>query len=319
MLIKFLGDVYLDGKYTIDFPIDMFVVNLEFPISRRGKPSKGKVNLKSEKSYIKETFGTNPIAVCLANNHIFDYGFEAFNDTISFLDSNTIGYFGINTSNPYMINLKDKKIALFGYVCSSTHPAKEDGYNVSELYLEKILEDITKIKNEVDFIVLQFHWGEEEIPFPKYSDVQIAHQCIEAGADLIIGHHAHVIQSHEVYMGKHIFYGLGNFIFPDLNVDAMYDGKQFTQKYVKKQNRQNRQSIVVEVNNKLEINFFTAEFKDGIVKKKKISIPKWIPESEQSFYQRLSYQKKINMLKKFMYNPRIPSIVHLKRFLGLEK
>ncbi|HIP47599.1 MAG TPA: CapA family protein [Lutibacter sp.] len=322
--MTFLGDVYLDKKYDIDFPINDIVFNLEFPISKEGVPARNKVNLKSETPYILDTFNSIPKAVCLANNHIMDYGVEAFDDTLQYLNSESINYFGAgirndNYNNPAILKIENKSIAVLGYACPSTHPSELNGIGASELIIENVLQDITNIRKNVDFMVLQFHWGEEEIPFPKYSDVEIAHKCIDAGADLIIGHHAHVVQSYEEYNGKYIFYGIGNFIFPDLYVDSMHNGEEFTSTYVKKQNKENRESIVVTLDDRLKVDFFTIEFKDGIVKKKKISIPTWIPVSEQSFYKRLSNQKKINMLKKFIRNPKVPNINHFKRLLGLKK
>ena len=143
MLITILGDVYLNKKYDVDFTLDSFIFNLEYTISEQGDPATGKVNLKTEKSFIKETFGIQPKAVCLANNHIFDYGIEAFNDTLHYLDSQKVEYFGAgnerdNYNNPVILRTDGKKIALLGYTCPSTHPAYMDNYTASELNISKI-------------------------------------------------------------------------------------------------------------------------------------------------------------------------------------
>lgn len=322
MNLHFFGDIYLDKKYDIDFPINNFIFNLEYSISIQGTPTKNKVNLIAEEMYIYETFGKKPNAVCLANNHIMDNGVIGFNNTLSHLDIEQIEYFGAgekkdNYHNPLILDHNNKKIALLGYVCPSTHPAKIDDFGVAELEINNVLQDIKDIKKKVDFIVLQFHWGMEEIPFPKYTDVKIAHQCINSGADMIIGHHPHVMQSYEIYKGKYIFYSLGNFIFPDLDVPSNYNGETFTDRYRKKQELEHRQSIVVSLDNELNVDFFTVELKKGIVRQKKAFVPKWIPDSENSFHKRLIYQQKMNMIKKFIRNPKLPSLDHFKRFLGV--
>jgi len=323
MILNLMGDVYLNKRVTIDFMLgNYFIFNLEAPISKRGTPFKNKVNLRLEKSFIFESFGSYPKAVCLANNHIMDYGIEAFNDTLEFLASNSIKYFGAgnksnNYNNPYILEFGDKRIAILGYACESTHFSYTDGTKPANLIVENVIKDIKEAKKNSDYTIIQFHWGDEEIPFPKFSDVETAHRCIEAGADLIIGHHAHVIQSHEIYKGKHIFYGIGNFIFPDLNEPSKYDGEKFTKSYIKKQNRENRQSIVVTLNKELEVDFFTVEFDHNMLKKRRVSIPKWIPNSDKGFKKKYTIQKKINMVKKFVRNPKIPNQSHLKRFFGV--
>jgi len=83
--------------------------------------------------------------------------------------------------------------------------------------LEKAINDIKLLKHKVDHIVLLLHWGGrvEGGQFPDWDQPQIAHELIDAGADLIIGHHPHTIQPYEIYKGKYIFYSLGNFCFSD--------------------------------------------------------------------------------------------------------
>jgi len=316
--MTFLGDVYLDKVYDIKFELNDFIFNLEYPLSCKGIPAQDKVNLCQEKSYIKKTFIHNPMAVCLSNNHIMDFGTEAFERTLHILEQQKILYFGVQKSlsnyyNPLILNIDNKKIALFGYVCPSSHPSKVDDTGAIELQQEYIINDIHRYREKVDFIILQFHWGLEEIPFPKYNDVLLAHACIDAGADLIIGHHAHVIQSHEIYKNKHIFYGIGNFIFPNLNIESKYNGHQFTSRYLKQQKQHNLQSIVITLDCNLVVNFFTVKLEKDTIKKTKLDIPTWIPKSHNSFQKRLIRQRKINMIKKFLYNPKLPNLNQIKR------
>lgn len=253
----FTGDVYLDKPYKFHLEDETeFVINLEYPISKTGIPSIGKVNLRQDKSYLLETFGSRIVGVNLANNHIMDFGVEALNNTLSTLEELNLPYFGAgseedNFHNPLIIIRSKIKYALFGYCCSSTNAILSDEKSIGACPLHKtnVINDIKEYKAKGHFVVLNIHWGQEEIHIPKPEDVNMAREFIDNGADLIVGHHAHVIQSFEEYNSKHIFYGLGNFIFPDLNMPSMYDGTKYTSRYVKKQYSWNKESLLIKINN----------------------------------------------------------------------
>jgi poly-gamma-glutamate synthesis protein (capsule biosynthesis protein) len=324
MKLSFFGDTVLNRAYRIDFEIDRFVFNLETPLSCIGTPARNKVNICQERSYIKETFPTPPLAVSLANNHIMDFGDEAFSKTKESLKEQKIPYFGAglkseNFNNPSIIEFANKKIALCGYTCATAHPIFgnhiQNGSAV--LKIDKIIRDINSLKAEVDFIIIQPHWGIQDIPFPRFLDREIAHALIDAGADIIIGHHAHVIQSHEIYKGKYIFYGLGNFIFPDLDIPTRYDGEKFTARRIKKQEIEHRRSMVVTLNKNFEVDFFTVVLRDGVVSRSSFRVPNWLPDSNDSFRRKLSFYNKISMFKRFIRNPKLPNIGHLKSLIKL--
>lgn len=261
-ILTILGDIYLDRSYIVRGLDSPFIVNLEHPITKRGKPIPNKTNLQQERSYLLETFGGYPIAVCLANNHIFDYGDDGFQDTISYLSSNGVGYYGAgnpanNYYNPFVVELKGRRLGLFGYVCPTTHPVfcNEKGSGVARIDLEKILLDMKAHRDALDLIIISLHWGEEEVPFPRPEDISLARQLIDHGADIIVGHHAHIIQSYELYKNKHIFYGLGNFLFPDLDTPCCHDGAHFTSRYEKRWFAENNQSIAVCVDEDLSVSY----------------------------------------------------------------
>jgi len=323
--LSFFGDTVLDKAYNIDFKIDKFVFNLETPLSCEGTPALHKVNICQERSYIEETFSSLPLAVSLANNHVMDFGEEAFSKTEMFLKEQGIPYFGAglsgdNFNNPSIIEFADKKIALCGYTCATANPifGDKNSKGSARLKLDNIITDIESLKSKVDFIIIQPHWGIQEIPFPRFYDVEIAHALIDAGADLIIGHHAHVIQSHEIYKGKYIFYGIGNFIFPDLDIPTQYDGKKFTARRVKKQEIEHRRSIVVTLDDNLWVDFFTVILENGVVRRSDFSLPRWIPNSKDDFKKRLSFENKRAMFRRFVRNPKMPNWGHLKSLLGVE-
>ncbi|MCH9739961.1 MAG: CapA family protein [Epsilonproteobacteria bacterium] len=326
MKLSFFGDTVLDKPYHLDFNIDKFVFNLETPLSCEGTPARHKVNICQEGSHIVDTFKGLPLAVSLANNHVMDYGEEAFAKTKMLLEEQEIPYFGAgvegdNFNNPVIIEFADKKIGLVGYSCPTTTPTFGDAEQSGSAYLsvENVLEDMEKLKGAVDLIIVQPHWGIQEIPFPTFKDRNIAHELIDAGADLIVGHHAHVIQSREIYKGKHIFYGIGNFIFPDLAVPRNHNGVEFTSMRYKTQEIEHRRSMVVTLDEDLNVDFFTVELNGDSVKENSFKLPTWLPDSEKSFQKKLTLEKRLIMLKNFTRNPKLPTLAHLKRFLKVKR
>jgi len=324
--LDFLGDVYLDKPYMVDLNLNEFIFNLEFPLSTSGIPAKNKINLGMDISYILETFKKFPVAVNLANNHIMDFGEEAFKTTIEYLENNNIQYFGAgnksnNYNNPCILNFNQKNIAFLGYSCPTTSAVfGNDVSNGSALLTdENVINDIILCKEKSDFIVVNLHWGDEEIIYPKPSDIDKARKFIDAGADLIIGHHAHVIQSHEIYKGKPIYYGIGNCIFPDFDLPSNFDGEVFQSRSSKIQAKHNKQTIVIHLDEELKVTHKTA-FLDGIkLKYSKVKIPKWLPKTANQYSNYYKLWAKSRMIKGFIQNPRIPSFSQMKLFLGVSK
>jgi len=324
--MKFIGDVFLDQPYEVGFKLKNYIFNLEFPLSTVGTPAQNKVNLGIDDSYILETFCTLPIAVNLANNHIMDYGEIGYEDTIQFLKKNKILYFGAgntsnNFNNPCVVKQDNKVISLLGYCCPSAHPifGTNTSNGAASLDLILIEKDILEQKEKSDFIVLNLHWGDEEISYPKPTDIEKARKIIDMGADLIIGHHAHVIQSMEIYKGKKIFYGIGNFLFPNLDVPSMFNGSKFTNRYKKIQNSKNRRSIIVTLDDALTISYKTTYFDDKSVFMKKTKVPKWLPKNNKEYRLYYKVWSKMRMLELYLKNPRIPTLKQIKLFLGINK
>lgn len=325
MKLTLFGDTYLDKPYNLNFDAGQYIVNLEYPISLRGTPAMDKVNLRQSRSYLKETFNHNPIAVNLANNHIMDYGEEAFYDTIQLLKANKIGFFGAgnkenNFNNPFILKTKQGNIAFLAYTSPDTHAIfGAKGENGSaKLEIVNVLNDINNVRPLCDFLVLNLHWGIEESAYPRPSDVKKARAFIDAGADLIVGHHAHVIQSVEQYKNRFIFYGIGNFIFPDLDTPAMFDGTKFNVRYKKKQLEKHRKSIVVHINKRFEIDYSHAFLDKQIVvlKQKHLKNKTRVLESETLFSSYLFFRKRKDMLSRWIKNPKIPDAKSLFRFFG---
>lgn len=157
--------------------------------------------------------------VSFANNHIGDYGQIGFNDTLKYLNENNILYAGAginieDASITRIINVRGKKIGFLGFtdVGPNWMAAKENTPGIllaSNPDFERI---ITREKEMVDYLVVSFHWGDEYKPATdRQKDLAI--RAVSAGADVIVGHHPHVIQEDTVINGKPVLFSLGNFVF----------------------------------------------------------------------------------------------------------
>ena len=141
--------------------------------------------------------------VSLANNHSRNFGQDGFDQTRYYLKKNGIRYFGdqINKQNiSYWADVRGTKIGWVGYSAF--------GHNKND-----VIDEIRRMRKEVDVLVVMPHWGAEYQLVHNTSQTRLAHIFIDAGADMVIGAHPHVIQPMEIYKGKPIFYSLGNFVF----------------------------------------------------------------------------------------------------------
>lgn len=141
-------------------------------------------------------------AVTLANNHTYDYGDEGYVDTVNNLNAAGITNFDINRNAIYEVD--DVKIGLVGLKAWSN----------STYYEDLLLKNIEDVKTKgADIIIVSFHWGNEGDNYPTDYQQKLGHLAIDNGADLVLGHHSHVLQGIEHYKGKSIVYSLANFCF----------------------------------------------------------------------------------------------------------
>lgn len=155
----------------------------------------------------------------LANNHTMDYKEAGLVNTMQVLHNNGISYIGAGVNDneakkPLVIQTKGYKIGFLGY---SMFSAQRSIYNKDKAAIcrvkDNINSEIKKAKSECDFLVVTVHWGNEFDFFPSDKQKKLAHEMIDSGADLLLGHHPHVLQGIEQYKDKYIFYSLGNFVF----------------------------------------------------------------------------------------------------------
>jgi poly-gamma-glutamate synthesis protein (capsule biosynthesis protein) len=166
-------------------------------------------------------------AVSLANNHSCDCDLEGLYNTIDILDKAGIAHFGAGhndeeASAPAILRHNDKTVCLLGYLQEYEYLYRGIGYHPSDkvgglnIYsLDKAITDIKKYKSQYDYVFVLPHWGLERSPYPLYDEVRDARRMIEAGADGVIGSHAHIVQPTIDYKGGIIAMNLGNFAFPD--------------------------------------------------------------------------------------------------------
>lgn len=214
----------LDEGYRSEISnTDIFMANQEFPFSDRGSAAPDKqftFRLPPSKVSLMNEIGVD--IVTLANNHSLDYGTDALVDTCTALDGAGIKYVG---AGPDMnrakqlekIEVNGKAIGFLGasrvypdpnWVANSKKPGMVSGYDPTIL-----LEEIKKAKEICDYLVVYVHWGVERDEKPQEYQRALGKQIIDAGADLVMGSHPHVLQGIEYYNGKPICYSLGNFIF----------------------------------------------------------------------------------------------------------
>ena len=179
---------------------DLTIANFEGTLSNRGARRDKEYAFRGNPEYVKVLTTSSVEAVNLANNHTYDYGESAFSDTKNIMTENGILWFEGN--NCSITEIKGVKVGLVG-INGLTYAGKT-----------QFLKAIEKVKEQgAKLIIASIHWGEERVETPNNEQIKIAHSLVDNGADLVIGHHPHVLQGIEKYNGKYILYSLGNFCF----------------------------------------------------------------------------------------------------------
>lgn len=213
---------------------DFLFGNLEGPISDRGENQGSIYSFRAEPKAAGGLMFAGFDVMSVANNHILDWGRDALTDTISVLNINGIKSVGAGKNNeeankPVLFVLGSPpageaglpagqaglRLAVFAYtnLMPQSLEATANRPGLSSFSIEKASEAIRAAKQSADIIIVSFHWGDEYQTRSNALQQKIAHAMIDAGADLIVGHHPHVVQELEEYKGGHIIYSLGNFIF----------------------------------------------------------------------------------------------------------
>ncbi len=209
-------NVFAHWKKIVKYNVMM--VNLENAITRSVDSVEKEFVFKMKSEYLSQLRGAGVSIVNCANNHTTDFGAEGILETIQQLDSAGIRHVGIGRDltearRPVILKVKGIRIGFLGYGGDRAYIASRSQPGTTSPSTWLILEDIKRLKPRVDFVVVNLHWGEELAIQPDSSQITLAHRIVDGGADLIVGHHPHVLQGIERYHGKVIAYSLGNFIF----------------------------------------------------------------------------------------------------------
>ncbi len=163
-------------------------------------------------SYVNVLTDNSIEAVSLENNHVMDHGEEGYEDT-----KNTLREAGVvysNSEETGIFEYQGIQIAMLSYLCIDRYGKPFGGYDTFE---EKVEADIRHAKEYYPLVIVSFHWGQEKLYVPTKNQIRLGRLAVDAGADLVIGHHSHRIQPIECYNGVYICYSLGNFCFAGHN------------------------------------------------------------------------------------------------------
>jgi len=202
---------------------DILFGNLESPISDKGTKVGSIYSFRTDPKAIEGLTFAGFNILSLANNHALDYGRDAFEDTLKRLKESNINYVGAGFNeneaySPIVKEINGIKIGFLAYtnLGSPYWKATENSLGIGWVdwnNIEKIKNEIENAKSEVDILIVSLHSGEEYSLKPTQFQVEFSKMATDAGADLIIGHHPHIIQKNEKYGNGWIFYSLGNFVF----------------------------------------------------------------------------------------------------------
>jgi len=256
--ISFVGDILLASRigininqYGTDYPFekvktllstsDFAVGNLESAVAVTGTPISGKeYTFRADPKVIAGIKNSGLDIVSLANNHVLDFGRDAFIETLRHIKDSGLNYIGAGEDideayRPVIVEKDGKKAAVFAasrVIPSGSWYAGINTSGVAGAYnTERLVEEIENVRGNVDYVIVYLHWGTEREQEPNKLQKSLARLLIDSGADVVVGTHPHVLQGFEFYKGKVIAYSLGNFIFTNYNnptviLNVVFDNKR---------------------------------------------------------------------------------------------
>ncbi len=225
------GDVISELKRN-----DLNIANLETTLTNHTERVRKRFNFKSNPTNARALVEGKIHVVNLANNHIFDYGYQGIRDTLLTLDNCGILHVGAGLSvnkagEPLVIKRNGLRIGILGYTDDGKRwraTASTPGHNYMDISNVKPLIAVIKtIRSKVDLLIITLHWGPNYRRKPTQQFIEFAHALIDAGADIIHGHSAHVCQALEVYKQKVIMYDTGDFVGDFTINTALHNDQSF--------------------------------------------------------------------------------------------
>lgn len=210
---------------------DLAFANLETTISTHGAKNGCGFCFRADPKAVTGLVSAGFDVLSVANNHIWDFGSQAFADTLGYLAVSDISAVGggrneVEARTPVVRTVRMTRIAYLAYTdllpASAGALASRSGANIWDE--QRMKEDVARARTMADVVVVSFHTGTEYEPLHNAVQEHIYHAIIDAGADLVVGTHPHVVQDIEQYKGKWIAYSLGNFVFDQNFSDATRKG-----------------------------------------------------------------------------------------------
>lgn len=256
--VALLGDIFFGNTFPkissdlqqLLFKCDAVIGNLETPICEATVTQNSKIlrapvlEAQGEKIILKSVPGTEQVlvdwgvtAVSLANNHIFDCGFDGFTQTTNLLERVGIRHFGVGrnlseASLPLILNFGDRTIGFISGADSrsTSYLASRREFGCNPIQKPEIREQIRDIRDQVDWVVVLPHWGVAGKSYPELSSFLLGQYILEEGADVVAGHHSHIVHGSKTFSDNtYLAYSLGNFYFAPFirpnNVEIVFRGK----------------------------------------------------------------------------------------------
>ena len=199
---------------------DIAFCNLECPLSARGVPRRTRYLFRCDPSYAQVLHGNGFDVACLANNHTLDYGRDALMDTIEAVQSAGMVALGAGKDRQEALEVRvvEKNGLRVGFIAYTDLPTRgvvrlDDRPTVAGVNSDELADQVKRANARCDVLVVSFHWGVEYMKRPTERQIMLAHTCVDNGADLVLGHHPHVLQTTEVYKNKPIVYSMGAFVW----------------------------------------------------------------------------------------------------------
>lgn len=213
-------EYFLKNVKSIFQEDDLTIANMEGTLTDSTAREDKQFAFKAPASFAGILSSSSVEAVNMANNHSKDYGEQSFQDTLTALDHEGIVHFGYDETA--VMEIKGVKVGLVGIYELYDHLGRE----------QQLKDNIEKVRFEgADLIIVIFHWGNEKETVPDSNQTTLGRMAIDLGADLVCGHHPHVLQGIESYKGKKIVYSLGNFCFGGNSAPSDMDSMIFQQTF----------------------------------------------------------------------------------------
>lgn len=199
---------------------DLSIVNMEGTLTESTERNWEKFAFKGSPDFVNILSGSSVEASNIANNHSHDYGDQSFEDTKATLKEAGITPFGYDDTA--VVTVKGVKVGLVGIYELNDHLERK----------QQLKDNIAQVRRDgADLIIVVFHWGNERETVPDSNQMTLGHLAVDYGADLVVGHHPHVLQGLEEYRGRYIVYSLANFCFGGNSAPTDMDTMIFQQTF----------------------------------------------------------------------------------------